>query len=325
MFNPVKIKENLYWVGAIDWNLRSFHGFTYSTHTGTTYNSYLLVDEKVVLIDGVKENFFEEWYSRISKVIDPKRIDYFICNHVEMDHSGSIPRMMQALPKAKLVTNQRGKDALLKHFFMVSESIFTTENRQKVIAEGDFLAEWDFQIVKTGDTLNLGKRALRFIEAPMVHWPDSMFDYLEGEGILFSNDAFGQHYASSRRFDDEVSFDLIMDENAKYYANILWPLSSIILKKLDELKKMNIPINTILTSHGLSWRKYADKAIQSYYNWARGNAVSKVIIAYDTMYFSTEKNGPGNIRRNNLRRDSRQALPPADKRHRRHYQEAFRR
>ena len=267
MFNPVKIKENLYWVGDIDWNSRSFHGFTYSTHTGTTYNSYLLVDEKIVLIDGVKECFFEEWYARISKVIDPKKIDYFICNHVEMDHSGSIPRMMQVLPKAKLVTNQRGKEALLKHFF----------------------TEWDFQIIKTGDTLNLGKRILRFIEAPMVHWPDSMFDYLEGEGILFSNDAFGQHYASTRRFDDEVSFDLIMDENAKYYANILWPLSSIILKKLDELKKMNVPINMILTSHGLSWRAHADKAIQSYYNWARGNSVSKVIIAYDTMYSSTEK------------------------------------
>ncbi len=267
MFNPLKIKENLYWVGVIDWDIRSFHGFTYSTQTGTTYNSYLLIDEKVALIDGVKDCFYPEWLERISKVIDLKRIDYFICNHVELDHSGAIPEMMKRIPKAKLVTNQRGKEALLKHFY----------------------TEWDFQIVKGGDKLSLGKKNLRFIEAPMVHWPDSMFDYLEEEGILFSNDAFGQHYASSHRFDDEVSFDLVMDENAKYYANILWPLSPIILKKLEEIKAMNIPIKMILTSHGLSWRKYPQKAIESYLNWAKGITVPKVIIAYDTMYYSTEK------------------------------------
>ena len=267
MFNPIEIKKGLYWVGAIDWDLRSFHGFTYSTHTGTTYNSYLLVDDTIALIDGVKDNFFPEWRERISKVIDHEKIDYFICNHVELDHSGAIPQMMKLLPKAKLVTNQRGKDNLLKHFF----------------------TEWDFKIVKTGDRLCLGKKTLRFIEAPMIHWPDSMFDYLEEDGILFSNDAFGQHYASSYRFDDEVSFDLIMDENAKYYANILWPLSPVILKKLEEIKRMNVPLNMILTSHGLSWRKYQDKAIEAYCNWARGKSIPKVIIAYDTMYASTEK------------------------------------
>ena len=267
MFNPCKIQDNLYWVGAIDWDIRFFHGYTYTTRTGTTYNSYLLRDEKTVLIDGVHHNFFGEWIERISEAIDLKKIDYFICNHVEMDHSGSIPKMMRALPKAKLVTNQRGKDALLKHFF----------------------SEWDFQIVKTGDTLNLGKKALRFIEAPMVHWPDSMFDYLEGEGILFSNDAFGQHYASQERFDDEVDFGLIMDENTKYYANILMPLNATILRKLQEIQKMNLPIRMILTSHGLNWRKYPDKAIESYFRWARGESKEKIIIAYDTMWFSTEK------------------------------------
>ena len=267
MFNPFKIKENLYWVGAIDWDIRSFHGFTYSTHSGTTYNSYLLIDEKIALIDGVKDVFFPEWLKRISKIIDPQKIDYFICNHVELDHSGAIPQMMKLIPRAKLVTNQRGKEALLKHFY----------------------TEWDFQIVKSADTLSLGNKTLRFIEAPMVHWPDSMFDYCEEEGILFSNDAFGQHYASSQRFDDEVSLELIMDENAKYYANILWPLSAIILKKLEEIKAMNIPIKMILTSHGLSWRRSPDKAIESYVNWAKGVTAPKVIIAYDTMYYSTEK------------------------------------
>lgn len=267
MFNPVKIKENLYWVGAIDWNIRTFHGFTYSTHTGTTYNSYLLIDDKVALIDGVSVHFFNEWRERVRRVIDPGKIDYFICNHVEQDHSGAIPQMMKLMPKAKVVTNQRAKEALLKHYFSC----------------------WDFQMVKTGDRLNLGKRRLSFIEAPMIHWPDSMFDYLEEEGILFSNDAFGQHYASAERFDDELGLDLIMDENAKYYANILWPLSAVILKKLDEIKKMNIPIKMILTSHGLSWRAYPGEAVESYISWAGGNSAKKVIIAYDTMYYSTEK------------------------------------
>lgn len=267
MFNPVKIKEGLYWVGAINWDIRTFHGYTYSTHTGSTYNSYLIVDDKTVLIDGVHPDFYDEWLQRIRKIIDPGKIDYFICNHVEPDHSGAIPQMMKLMANARMVTNQRAKEALWKHYY----------------------TDWNYQIVKTGDKLNLGKRTLSFIEAPMIHWPDSMFDYLEGEGVLFSNDAFGQHYASSRRFDDEVSLDLIMDESAKYYANILWPLSGIIVKKLDELKAMNIPLNMILTSHGLSWRGHVDKAVQSYYNWAKGSAVSKVIIAYDTMYSSTAK------------------------------------
>ena len=267
MFNPVKIKENLYWVGAIDWNIRTFHGYTYSTHSGTTYNSYLLIDDKVALIDGVHMNFFEEWRSRLSRVIDPKRIDYFICNHVEPDHSGAIPQMMKLMPQAKIITNQRAKDALLKHYF----------------------TSWNFELVKTGDILKLGKKRLKFIEAPMIHWPDSMFDYLEEDGILFSNDAFGQHYASLERFDDQASLELLMDENAKYYANILWPLSPIILKKLQEIKAMNIPLEMILTSHGLSWRKYAHKAVESYINWAKGSALPKVLIVYDTMYYSTEK------------------------------------
>lgn len=267
MFNPIEIKKGLYWVGAIDWDIRSFHGFTYSAHRGTTYNSYLLIDDKAAVIDGVKDAFFNEWLERVSKVINPEKIDYFICNHVELDHSGAIPQMMKAMPNAKLVTNARAKDALLKHFF----------------------TEWDFQIVKTADRLNLGRKTLRFIEVPMIHWPDSMFDYLEGEGILFSNDAFGQHYASSHRFDDEVSLDFIMDENAKYYANILWPLSPIIIKKIEEIKKMNIPLNMILTSHGLSWRKYPKEALEAYVKWASGHTIPKVIIAYDTMYYSTEK------------------------------------
>lgn len=254
-------------MGAIDWNIRTFHGYTYSTHSGTTYNSYLLVDDKVALIDGVHMNFFDEWRERLSRVIDPKRIDYFICNHAEPDHSGAIPEMMKLMPQAKVITNQRAKDTLLKYYF----------------------ASWNFELVKTGDILKLGKKTLKFIEAPMIHWPDSMFDYLEEDGILFSNDAFGQHYASVERFDDQVSLELLMDENAKYYANILWPLSPIILKKLQEIKAMNIPLKMILTSHGLSWRKYAHKAVESYINWAKGMSLKKVLIVYDTMYYSTEK------------------------------------
>jgi len=267
MFNPCKIQDNLYWVGAIDWDIRFFHGYTYTTRTGTTYNSYLLRDEKTVLIDGVHHNFFGEWIERISEAIDLKKIDYFVCNHIEPDHSGAIPKLMKLLPKIKIITNQRAKEGLDKYY----------------------PNNWDFQIVKTGDTLKLGKNTLRFIEAPMIHWPDSMFTYLNEEEILFSNDAFGQHYASQERFDDEVDFGLIMDENTKYYANILMPLNATILRKLQEIQKMNLPIRMILTSHGLNWRKYPDKAIESYFRWARGESKEKIIIAYDTMWFSTEK------------------------------------
>lgn len=263
----LEIQKEIFSVGAVDWNVRNFHGHTYTTKRGTTYNSYLILDEKAALVDTVYTPFAQELAENINEIIPPGKIDYIIANHVEVDHSGALPHILKLCPKAKVFGTQKCKEGLYRHYY----------------------TDMDFQVVKTGDKLNLGKRDLTFIEAPMIHWPDSMFTYLDQKEILFSNDAFGQHYASQERFDDEVDFGLIMNENAKYYANILWPFSSIILRKLKEIQELNLPIKMILTSHGLNWRAYPDKAIESYLSWSRGEAKERIIIAYDTMYYSSEK------------------------------------
>jgi len=195
----IKIIPGVWWVGAVDWNVRNFHGHTYTTKRGTTYNAYLIVDEKVALIDTVLGSFSEELIARISEIIPLSKIDYVIANHVESDHSGALPKIMQLCPKAKVLGTEKCKDGLYKHYYK----------------------KWDFQVVKTGDKLKLGKKTLTFLEAPMLHWPDSMFSYLVEDQILMPNDAFGQHYATSERFDDEVDQCALMDEAAKYYANIL--------------------------------------------------------------------------------------------------------
>ena len=179
---PVEMLNNIYWVGAIDWNIRHFHGFSYSTHRGTTYNAYLIIDKKIALVDTVYKSFSEEMIERIKKVLDPAKISYIIANHVESDHSGSIKELLKLAPNATIVGTEKCKEGLEKHYF----------------------GDWKFQTVKTGDTLNLGERTLTFLEAPMLHWPDTMFTYIEKDSLLLSNDGFGQHLASSSRFDDEV-------------------------------------------------------------------------------------------------------------------------
>ena len=262
-----KVTENVFWVGAVDWNARNFHGFAYSTHRGTTYNAYLIVDEKTVLVDSVHRPFAKEMIERISEVIDPSRIDYVVANHVESDHSGAISEILKLAPNAKVVGTSRCREGLQKHYF---------EN-------------WDFQVVKTGDEINLGSRRLRFIEAPMLHWPDSMFTYIERDALLLSNDAFGQHLATSKRFDDEVDMEILMEEAAKYYANILWPLSRLVIRKIEETQKLNLKINMIAPSHGIIWRSNPAKIIEAYLKWAKGEAEKKVLIVYDTMWGSTEK------------------------------------
>jgi flavorubredoxin len=264
---PCEIKKGIYWVGAVDWNVHSFHGHTYTTSRGTTYNAYLIVDEKIALIDTVYGPFAEEMTSRIREIIPPEKIDYVISNHVETDHSGAMPAIMKLCPKAKVFGTAKCKEGLYKHYY----------------------GNWDFNIVKTGDTLKLGKRTLTFVEAPMIHWPDSMFTYCREEELLMPNDAFGQHYASNFRFDDEVDECALMDEAKKYYANILWPLSGIISKKLEEIKGLNIPIKMIAPSHGIIWRKDPGKIIRSYASWANNTVKEKVVIAYETMWGSTEK------------------------------------
>jgi len=262
-----KVLENVFWVGAVDWNVRNFHGFTYSTHRGTTYNAYLIVDEKTALIDSVYGPFASEMIERIKAVVDPSKINYIVANHVETDHSGAISEILKLAPKAKLLGTARCKEGLQKHYF----------------------GNWNFQVVKTGDEVKLGKRTLRFIEAPMLHWPDSMFTYVEKDALLLPNDAFGQHLATSKRFDDEVDEKMLMDEAAKYYANILWPFNQLILRKIDEIQKMGLKINMIAPSHGIVWRSKPGKIVEAYVRWSKGEAKRRILVVYDTMWNSTEK------------------------------------
>lgn len=264
---PFEIKKGIYWVGAVDWNVRTFHGHTYSTARGTTYNAYLIVDDKIALVDTVYGPFAKELIEKIKCIIPPEKIDYVIANHVEPDHSGAMSELMKLCPKAKVFGTAKCKEGLYRYYY---------EN-------------WDFQIVKTGDKLPLGKRTLTFVEAPMIHWPDSMFTYCPEEKLLLPNDAFGQHYASTERFEDEVDHCSLMDEAAKYYGNILWPLSSLILKKIEDVQKMNIPITMIAPSHGIIWRKDPMKIINSYISWAKNETKKKAVVMYESMWGATEK------------------------------------
>jgi anaerobic nitric oxide reductase flavorubredoxin len=264
---PVKVLENIFWVGVVDWNIRHFHGFTYSTQRGTTYNAYLIVDKKVALVDTVQHPFADEMIERIKEIIDPSKIDYVIANHVESDHSGSIREILKLAPNATVVGTANCQAGLEKHYF----------------------GNWKFQTVKTGDTLSLGDRTLTFLEAPMLHWPDTMFTYIEKDALLLSNDGFGQHLASSKRFDDEVDQNVLMWEAAKYYANILWLYSSVVIRKIEEVQKLGLKIDMIAPSHGMIWRKDPMKIVSAYLKWAKGEADKKVIIVYDTMWESTEK------------------------------------
>lgn len=263
----MKVLDDIYWVGAVDWDVRTFHGFTYSTHRGTTYNSYLIVDDKIALVDSVYAPFAAEMMARIREVVPPEKIDYVIANHVETDHSGSIAEVLKHAPKAKVVGTARCKQGLSKHYF----------------------GDWDFQVVKTGDEIELGKRKLKFIEAPMLHWPDSMFTYIEKDALLMPNDAFGQHIATSKRFNDEIDENSLMVEAGKYYANILWPLSSLVIKKIEEVQKQEIKISMIAPSHGVIWRSTPMKIVEAYLRWAKGESEKRVLVVYDTMWGSTEK------------------------------------
>ncbi|HLB70616.1 MAG: FprA family A-type flavoprotein [Candidatus Methanoperedens sp.] len=265
----IELTQGVYWVGVVDWNLRDFHGYT--TPRGGTYNAYLIVDEKIALVDTVKSGFASEMISRIKEIVDPSKIDYVVSNHVEMDHSSSLPDIMKIAANAELLCTEKGKEGLLRYY----------------------RSNWNFRTVKTGDELKLGKKTLYFITAPMLHWPDSMFTYLKEDKILLSNDGFGQHLSSSFRFDEDVcsllgyECDTVMDEAAKYYANILMPFGGVILKKIEEIQKLGIEIEMIASSHGMIW-KNPGKIIDAYINWSKGVSKQKVLVIYDTMWNSTE-------------------------------------
>jgi len=260
-----EIKPNVYWVGAIDWSIRDFHG--YSTPEGSTYNAYLIVDEKIALFDTVKRPFKADLIKHISQVTDPARIDYIVVNHVELDHSGALPEMVELVKPKKIICSANGKKALLAHF-----------HRE----------DWPYEVVETGSTVSLGSKTVRFIETRMLHWPDSMMSYLEQDRLLISQDGFGQHWATSERFDDEVDRSELMYQSAKYYANILLPYSPLVQKLLADVRSSGIEIDMIAPDHGLIWRSDPGRIIDAWDRWSRQETVEKAIVVYDTMWQSTE-------------------------------------
>lgn len=266
MMNPVKLTENVYWVGAIDWDVRDFHG--YSTNRGTTYNAYLIIDEKITLIDTVKKNLKNDMIARISEIVDPKKIDYIVVNHVEMDHSGSLPDMVELIQPEKIICSKMGEKALLQHF-----------HRE----------DWPYEIAKPGNNVSLGEKSLAFLETRMLHWPDSMFTYLVEDKILFSSDAFGEHLASSERFDDEVDQAVLLEELTKYYANILTLYSPLVKKLIAKVEEMGLDIKMIAPDHGVIWRSNPGMAIEAYKKWSHNKGDGDALVIYDTMWHSTEK------------------------------------
>lgn len=265
----VEIKPDIYWVGAIDWAVRDFHG--YVTPNGTTYNNYLIMDDEVTLVDTVKYDFKRVTIENIKSICDPSKIKNLVINHIEPDHASGLDKIMSIAPDATIYITSKGKKGLDRHF--------DTSN-------------WNFKIVKTGDTLNTGKYTLTFLETPMLHWPDSMMTYVNEAKLLISQDAFGQHLATSSRFDDEFiecSSQSELDYAVvDYYANILMPFGQLIKRKIDEVLKLGLEIDMIAPDHGLIWRKGSDKILQTYLDLANGKADLSVSIIYDTMWHSTE-------------------------------------
>lgn len=257
-----KLRNRINWVGYIDWTVRDFHSYT--TERGSTYNSYLIRDEKTALIDTVKAPHIDNLIANITEHTDPAKIDYLVCNHAEPDHSGSLSAMVAAMPNATVVCDEKCKAVLAAYYDT---------------------ANWKFHTVASGDTISLGSRTLQFIETPMVHWPESMFTYVPEEKLLFSMDAFGQHYASSGRFDDQVPLCTIMEEAKTYYANIVMPYSKQVAKLLEQAKGLEIEI--IAPSHGIIWRSNLDDILAAYNNWANNRPLPKVVVFYDTMWQST--------------------------------------
>lgn len=264
-----QIKNNVSWVGYIDWELESFHGDDYSIMNGSSQNAYLIEEEKNVLIDTVWAPHSFEFVENLKKEIDLKKIDYIIVNHGECDHSGALSALMTEIPDTP---------------------VFCTANAVKSL-EGQYgKHRWNFHVVKTGDTLDIGNgKQLIFVEMRMLHWPDSMATYMTGDNILFSNDAFGQHFAVEEMFNDKANQCLLMKEAMKYYANILNPFSPLVAKKIDEIKGMNISIDMIAPSHGAIWRDNPMQIVEKYAKWADSYKENQVTIAYDTMWNGTAK------------------------------------
>ncbi|MFC1483162.1 anaerobic nitric oxide reductase flavorubredoxin [Candidatus Margulisiibacteriota bacterium] len=263
----IPIKNNIFWIGKTDWELRKFHGSEYSTHKGSTYNSYLIQEEKSGIIDTVWAPYAKEYVHNLQQEIDLSKIDFIIANHAEIDHSGALPELMKLIPEVP---------------------IYCTNNGLKSI-KGHFHKEWNVKTVKTGDSLEIGNnKKLIFIEAPMLHWPDTMMCYLTEDNILFSNDAFGQHYANEYLFNDLVDQDELYKECIKYYANILNPFSQLVTKKIKEILNLKLPVDSICPSHGVVWRTNPIQIVEKYLEWADQYNKNQITIIYDSMWGGTK-------------------------------------
>ncbi len=263
-----QISPNVSWVGKVDWELKSFHGDELSTHRGSSYNSYLIRDKKTVLIDTVWQPYDREFVSRLKQEIDLSQIDYIVMNHNEIDHSGALPELMREIPGTPIYCTKKGE----------------------AIIRGHYHQDWNFVNVKTGDTLSVGEHTLTFVEMTMMHWPDSMLTYYDGDGgIMFSNDAFGQHFATESLYNDKVCEAELMYEAEKYYANILNPFSAMVSKKIPQILAMNLPISLICPSHGVIWKDNPAQIIEKYQQWCNAYQEDQISIVYDTMWQSTRK------------------------------------
>jgi len=262
----IEILDRIWWIGIKDWSIRRFHGFEMSTHRGTTYNSYIIKDEKTVLVDTVWDVYADKFMNMLEEDVGISAIDMIVINHIEPDHGGSLGRLMEMRPELPIYCTKNGAEIIRRHFHK----------------------DWDFHIVATGDKINVGKYNLVFVEMQMIHWPDSMMTYVDGASLVLSNDAFGQHYAPVSLFNDEVDACELYQEALKYYANILSPFTPLIMKKIDQVKALGLPIKMIAPSHGVIWRRDPIQIIDKYYEWANTYSEDFTAVIYDTMYNSTK-------------------------------------
>ena len=262
----LEIKKNIYWCGIRDWGLGVFHGHELSTHRGSSYNSYLIKDKKTVLVDTVWDPYKEQFVENLEKNVGLANIDAIVINHIEPDHGGSLGLLMEKIPNTPIYCTKNGSEIIKKYFGK----------------------DWNFNIVKTGDTLDLGEYKLKFVEMQMIHWPDSMLEYVEGAKLVISNDAFGQHYCGVSMFNDEVDKCELYQEAIKYYANILTPFKPLIKKKIAQIVALNLDFDMIAPSHGVIWRDNPLQIIEKYDEWSDPNYnEGYVAIIYDTMYHAT--------------------------------------
>ncbi|MFW6324252.1 MAG: FprA family A-type flavoprotein, partial [Desulfovibrionales bacterium] len=262
-----EIKKDIHWVGVVDWNLRNFHGYSLARR-GTTYNAFLAMDEKITLFDTVAKRFSKEFLHQLRKVVDPEKIDYIVVNHVEPDHSGSLAEVVELVRPEKIFCSKMGEKAIRSHYHP---------------------EDWPLIPVENGQSITLGKNTVQFLETRMLHWPDSMFSYIPEQKLLISSDAFGQNWATSERFDDEVDQDILFREAGAYFANIILPYSALVKKVLSRVQEAGIAIDMIAPDHGLIWRSDIQGILSKYVQWSEQKPANKAVIVYDTMWRSTEK------------------------------------